>query len=309
MQLFSFLGIGAGKQAGDIVTSAYTLLPGARDWQSLPPVGKGGARLAASAVAVGGAVYLMGGYTVAEDGAERSVATLLRFDYDSRKYTTLAPIPVAVDDAVALAYRDRYIYLVSGWHDSGNVNLIQLFDTHSGQWTQATPKPGHAVFGHAGAIHDNVMLLADGVVLEYTLAGERKFTMSNEVFLGHIHAHEPARIDWRRLPPHPGRPRYRAAATATTDPSGKRWFVFAGGTNNPYNFNGIGYDGQPSSPLPEVIGFQLKTGRWQQLGRLRNPAMDQRGLLAVQRGLVTVGGMRQGQAVTAEVSGFMLSRE
>ena len=47
-----------------------------------------------------------------------------------------------VEDAVLLVYLDRYIYLVSGWHDLGNVNLVQVLDTANGTWQQATPWPG-----------------------------------------------------------------------------------------------------------------------------------------------------------------------
>ena len=38
-------------------------------------------------------------------------------------------MPVPVDDSVALSYKERYIYLISGWHNDGNVNLVQVYDT------------------------------------------------------------------------------------------------------------------------------------------------------------------------------------
>jgi hypothetical protein len=42
-------------------------------------------------------------------------------------------MPVPVDDDISLPYQSRYIYLISGWHNDGNVNLVQLYDTKTNQ--------------------------------------------------------------------------------------------------------------------------------------------------------------------------------
>ena len=83
-----------------------------------------------------------------------------------------------VDDTVALVYQNRYIYLVSGWHGSGiskstgNVNLVQVFDSQQGRWFNATPFPGAPVFGHAGGIVDDQFLIVDGVKVNAVVNGD-----------------------------------------------------------------------------------------------------------------------------------------
>ena len=56
------------------------------------------------------------------------------------------------------------------------------------------------------------------------------------------------------------------------------WIIMAGGTNNPYNYNGIGYDREPSEPEAGVFGFDLESGQWRCFGELPVATMDHRGL-------------------------------
>ena len=140
--LYSFLGLGSGKTWQDISNRAAVLKPGAESWTELEPVPGTTGRLAASAISVAGAAWLFGGYTVAADGSEESITGVYRIQPGEARLQWVTDMPVPVDDAVLLNYQDRYIYLVSGWHDLGNVNLVQVLDTHKMQWTQATPWPG-----------------------------------------------------------------------------------------------------------------------------------------------------------------------
>jgi hypothetical protein len=41
---------------------------------------------------------------------------------DHYKALTFMPVPVA--DSIVLPYQNRYIYLISGWHNDGDVNLV-----------------------------------------------------------------------------------------------------------------------------------------------------------------------------------------
>ncbi len=304
--LFSFLGLGPGKTWQDTRSDAWMLEPGpdtdmARieaepasiSWKRLPDVPGPGGRLAATAVAVAGKVYVFGGYTVAEDGSEKSVPLVHGFDPEKLRYIERAPMPVPVDDAVSLVYADRYVYLVSGWHDTDNVDLVQVYDTVEDAWQRATPFPGPPVFGHAGGISGRKLLICDGVKVIPAEDGKRKFAASPECFLGEIDAERFDVIAWRRVVHHPGPALYRMGATGM--PDGR--IIFAGGSDNPYNFNGIGYDGVPSNPSDRVFAYDAKTDRWQALGRMARPSMDHRGLLALDRGYVLVGGMGEGQQV------------
>ena len=71
-------------------------------------------------------------------------------------------IPVPVDDSVAGVYRDRYIYLVSGWSKTDAVRDVQVYDAQKNVWSKATPIPGTPVFGHAGAVVGDTIVYVDG---------------------------------------------------------------------------------------------------------------------------------------------------
>ena len=303
--IFSFNGLGSGKTWSDVGSWAFQYEVGGDAWTALDDVPGGAGRLATVAVGVGDGVYIFGGYSVAEDGTERSTPWVHRYDPVTRSYEERAPMPVPVDDSVSVIYRNRYIYLVSGWHDTDNVNLVQVYDTEADRWFEATPYPGPPVFGHAGGIVDNRMVIADGTRV---IAGETdrryRFVISDVCYLGSIDDEDPARIEWKALPAHPGVPLYRMAALGT-DSVGKR-VLFAGGSDNPYNYNGVGYNGEPSEPSPRIFAFNLDRNAWEELGTLPVPTMDHRGLLRVGSEFVIVGGMLAGQRVTDRVGTFTL---
>lgn len=301
--LYSFLGLGSGKSWKDTLSHAAVLKPAADKWEALPPVPGPSGRLAASAVNVGGAVWLFGGYTVAQDGSEASTPGVYKISPEAGVPTQVSEMPVAVEDAVIVPYLDRYIYLLSGWHDLGNVNLVQVLDTQSMQWSQATPWPGSPVFGHAGGISDNHIVACDGVKIQYPAeAAPREFLASDECWQGTIDENNFRRIAWHKIASHPGKPRYRMAANG--DDRGR--VVFAGGSENPYNFDGVGYDGVPSLATASVIGFDLKSAGWKQLGDLPVASMDHRGLLFAGDWYYLIGGMHDPQTVVADVYRFKL---
>lgn len=304
--LFSFLGLEQGKTWKDTSTRGFALYPWENRWLPLASV-PGEGRLAAVATGVGGAVYLFGGYTVAEDHSEKSVPGVYRYNLSSDTYTALKPMPIPVDDAVALVYDNRFVYLVSGWHDSGNVNLVQVYDTESGLWFQATPFPGSPVFGHAGGIVGNQMVVCDGVKIQVAETSNRSFVPSDECYLGKIRGDDLTRIDWYELPNHPGAARYRMAAVGSS--SQGDWVIFVGGSDNPYNYDGIGYNGEPSEPHSSVFAYDLKNGQWLSLGDLDEPTMDHRGLLETSEGFVVIGGMIEGQAVSNGVRKFRIEKQ
>ena len=120
-------------------------------------------RLASTAVGLGEYAYIFGGYTVDSDHTEISSPDVYRFDIKNNTYKHLASMPVPVDDSVAISYKERYIYLISGWHNDGNVNLVQVYDTKNNTWQQASPFLGEPVFGQAAAISGNTIVICDGV--------------------------------------------------------------------------------------------------------------------------------------------------
>lgn len=302
--LFSFNGLRAGKTYQDASQMAFScdvsrgeIALGACRRIADVPVEQG--RLASAAVGLGGKVFLFGGYTVAEDGSEVSTPEVFLFDPVSEDYTRRVDMPVPVDDAVAFAYADRYIYLVSGWHDDGNVNLVQVYDVDEDRWFRANDYPGAPVFGHAGGAVGRRFVIADGVAVIGMKDGRRQFGAVDEAWLGEIDADDPAKILWRRLPPHGADsgadgPLYRMAAVGDEK---RALVVFAGGADNPYNYDGIGYDGVPAQPSDKIFAYDLDAEKWRALGR-GAASMDHRGLLILEdESYVTIGGLDSALAV------------
>jgi len=300
-QVFAFYGLGAGKTSNDIERDVHALDLRSGQWRKIGdmPVDQG--RLASAAVTVGGTVYVIGGYTVSPKGEEVSTPEVLRFAPDSGRFGVETKMPVPVDDSVAMVWRDRWIVLVSGWHDTGNVNTVQLYDTQTRQWSEGTPWPGKPVFGHAGGLTGDVMAVCDGVTSIKGADGKNQFAISDECWEGRLDAGHPGSIQWRQLPAHPGAPLYRAGAVGD---AGR--IIFAGGSSRPYNYNGIGYDHQPSEPSDAVFSFDPSQGTWTRQAPLPEAGMDFRALIPLDGAYGLFGGMRAGQQVSGGVIRFEL---
>lgn len=303
--LYSFFGLTSGKTHADVSTAAYRCTVRTRVCESIahPPVAEG--RLASVAVTLQDRIYIFGGYTVAADGTEVSTPEVFAFNPQTEDYERRADMPTPVDDAVAFAYADRYIYLVSGWHNDGNVADVQVFDTREDRWFDATPYPGAPVFGHAGGMANGTIVIADGVAVIGEKDGRRQFGEVGEVWIGDIDPNDPAVIAWRAGHSHPFGPLYRMAASG--DGRHNR-IVFAGGGDNPYNYNGVGYDGVPAKPSDVVFAFDLDTEEWGMLGRLSSPSMDHRSLLIDDDKFFIVGGLDETTAVRGAITQFSLTK-
>ncbi len=298
---FSFSGLKAGKTFRDVTADAFAvdLRSGAR--RALPPLPDNTGRLASVAATVADKVYVFGGYTVAADGTEVSTPDVFAFDPRSKAYRRMATMPAPVDDSVAFAYRDRFVYLVSGWHNDGNVAAVQVFDTQSNTWARATDYPGTPVFGHAGGLVDRTLVVVGGVAAEKQANGRNKYAASDEAWYGEIDEADHLTIRWQRVRAPPIKTRYRIAATGSARLSA---IVFAGGTDNPYNYDGIGYDKRASAPSAEVFAFDVRRGNWIVAVPKPVATMDHRGLIEWDGRFYTLGGMDARQRVIGDLLGF-----
>ena len=301
--LYSFNGLKAGKTWKDTSNAAYACVIATETCKVIAPVPVPQGRLASAAVNVAGKIYIFGGYTVAANGDEVSTPEVFAFDPATGAYTQQTDMPTPVDDMVVVPYQDRFIYLVSGWHDEANVSVVQLFDTQTGAWTEATPFPGTPVFGHAGGIAGNSMIISDGVASVFA-DGKRKFVAAKMSWRGDIDPQNPTQITWRGVDAHAGSAQYRMAAIG--DERGQR-IIFAGGGDNPYNYDGIGYDGVPAKPSGGFFAYDLKKDKWVEHGRLAEPSMDHRALAKVGQEYYIVGGMNAEQKVTSRIVKFRIS--
>ncbi|MEM7312560.1 MAG: PEP-CTERM sorting domain-containing protein [Planctomycetota bacterium] len=307
--LYSFMGID-GTTFRDITPASYRLDMSVGEWVQIAdaPRLNNRARVGANAISVAGQVYLFGGYTASRTN-EVTDDRLFRYNPATDDYTELATMPVGVDDTVSAVYGDRYIYLMSGWHgpDRDNVLDVQIYDTQNDSWVAATAMPGPHVglFGHSGTIVGDKIVVFDGVETS------NGFRISDEMYVGQIDPEgtgDITNIAWELTTPHPGSPTYRAAVSQGALFDGDSRMLLVGGTDNPYNYNGVGYNGRLAHPLDQVMTYDTLTGEWESLELFGDPlpTMDHRGLVQVADGWATIGGMTASGVQTSEVVHYQL---
>ncbi|MFA0964307.1 hypothetical protein AB9P05_21050 [Roseivirga sp. BDSF3-8] len=202
------------------------------------------------------------------------------------------PMPVAIDDHVQAVYRDSLLYLVSGWHDTANVNTVQIYDPANDTWQQgsALPEsPGSYVFGASGIIVGDTLYMAGG-------AGNRTdgdFPVQPYFTKGYIHPEDPTLIDWTQdIDPKAGI--YRSAAF---ERDGK--VVWLGGSVDSYNYDGISYRGKPVNPRAEALVYNPVDGSLSVSTGFLLKVMDLRGTATFSTGEIYIaGGMLADQVVT-----------
>jgi N-acetylneuraminic acid mutarotase len=297
--IFSFMGMGAKKNGDAIGAASYSLDLSTGSWSTIRPVPGTVGRIAALAASARDHVFVFGGYVVDERGAAMSIPDVNIYEPFRDRWLRGADIPVPVGDAVGGDYEDRYIYLVGGRSNNGVVSDVQVYDAEKDRWSRATPIPGTPVFGHAGAVLEDTIVYVGGAAQNPAGSGPR-YVSSDECWMGKINHHDRNKIEWTKLPPHPGTATFRIAAGGSER---DKKIYFSGGTGNPYDFIGVGYDGKPAEPSAVTFAFDLRSRKWETLNNnTPDPTMDHRGLIPTSEGLVIVGGMEKGQQVTARVS-------
>ncbi|MCL1068419.1 galactose oxidase [Shewanella olleyana] len=337
--LLSFTGLADGKDYQAVHNKVWGVNLSNPDsqWQpmkALPFVAPLAGRLASIAIGLKDKAYVFGGYTVAKNHEEISTVDNYRFDVITNQYQRIADMPVAVDDTSASIYQQRYIYLFGGWHNDGNVNLVQVYDTQTDTWDQASPIPAPAVFGQAVAMTDNKIVLCDGVKVQANIGKRRNYQSSPVCLYGEVNPDNHLRISWQLLPHYSvtdtqtvantqtvaktqkSQPvsdvtpvaHYRMAATGIKHENGGQ-AVFIGGSNNPYNYSGIGYNGEPSEPNNQQYTFDFTSMQWLKPIQLTTPSMDHRGLICHQGSLLRVGGMLSHQKLNSQILSTPLRAE
>lgn len=301
-EIYSLMGIGPKKTWDDITNKMYILRLSSKKWVEGRPVPGVAGRLGASGIAARGQIYLFGGFVVDGQGNEITVGDVNSYRPDDHRWYRAADIPVPVDSAVIGVYRDRYIYLVGGKSKNGPVNSVQVYDAEKNTWSQATAFPGTPVFGHAGGIAEDAIVFVDGAKVDpdkKDSAAANAYVASDECWLGKIDRKDPNKIEWTKLPPHPGAARFGIFGGAGEK---EHRIIFSGGTATPHNFKGEGPDGKLGRISPVTFVFDLHGNRWDTLNdQTPDPRTDGRGVLHTAIGPLVLGGMLKNQAVTANV--------
>jgi N-acetylneuraminic acid mutarotase len=296
-QLFSMMGMGPRKTWDDSTNQVYILHLASGKWSEGRPVPGVVGRLGAVAIGVKNQIFLFGGYVVDGQGGELSVPDVNVYEPDGKRWYSGAEIPVPVDRAVIGVNRDRYIYLVGGRSSSGPVNNVQVYDIEKNTWSQATALPGPAVFGHAGSLVDETIVYVDGA-MKNPNSGP-KYVASEECWMGKIDRKDPNKIEWSKLPAHPGAARFGISAGASDR---DRKIFFSGGSASPHNFRGMGYDGKPAEVSAVTFAYDVHGRRWDTISEdTFDPRMDTPSILATPLGEIVLGGMAKNQGVTSRV--------
>jgi len=298
MEIFSIMGVGPRKTWDDVTNQLYFMDLAHPRWSEGRIVPGVMGRLDAAAAGAKGVVVLMGGYVLDAQGKELTVPDVNVYEPTRRQWSRGKDIPVAVDGAVSGVTHDRFVYLIGGRSPDGPVNNVQVFDVVNNSWSQATPFPGTPVFGLAGGVADGNIVIVDGA--KAGVAGGPRYLPSDECWSGKIDHKDPNKIEWSKLPSHPGAARF-GIASGGADRDHK--IYFSGGTATPHDFKGAAYDGKPEEVSEVTFAFDLHGHKWETIDSATyDPRAYSRGILATPIGPMVLGGMVKNLAVTSRVT-------
>jgi hypothetical protein len=154
------------------------------------------------------------------------------------------------------------------------------------------------VFGLAGGVADGEIVIVDGA--RAGAAGEPRYVASNECWLGKIDKKDPNKIEWSKLPAHPGAARFGIAGGGA---GREHRIYFSGGTATPHDYKGVAYDGKPAEASSVTFAYDLHRHQWETISETASdPRADSRGVLMTPVGPVVLGGMTESFEVTALVT-------
>ena len=159
---------------------------------------------------------------------------------------------------------------------------------------------GHAVsrtpvFGHAGGVADETIVVADGAKKDP--AGGNKYAVSDECWMGKIDHKNPSKIEWSKLPriPAPDASEWLAVEETTRS-------FFSGGTATYHNYKFLDNDGKQAEISPVTFAYELHGNRWDTISQdTYDVRSDARGILFTPLGQVILGGTLKNSAVSARV--------
>jgi N-acetylneuraminic acid mutarotase len=295
LEVYSMMGVGTKKTWDDVTNKMYLLRFKSGKWTEERAVPGVAGRLGASAVGAKGQVFVFGGYVVDNQGTEFTIPDANSYVPEDHRWYRAADVPVPVDNAVIGVAHDRYIYLVGGRSKNGPVNNVQVYDAEKNSWTQATAFPGTPVFGHAGGLTDETIVYVDGAKKD--AAGGQDYVVSDECWMGKIDHKDPNKIEWSKLPAHPGPGRFGIVAGG-----GEHKVLFSGGTTAPHNYKFVGSDGKAAEISPVTFAFDLHGNRWETITEdTYDVRSDGRGIVFTPLGPLILGGTLKNSAISARV--------
>jgi len=293
LDVYSLMGIGPKKTWDDISNKVYVLHLRSAKWSVERPVPGVAGRVNAAAIGVKAHIYVFGGFVVDGQGNQMTIGDVNAYLTDDKRWYRAEDIPVPVDSAVIGLDHDRYIYLIGGRSKKGPVNNVQVYDYERNIWSQATPFPGTPVFGHSGAVSDGQIVFVDGA--KKNPGQGAPYVPSDECWRGKIDRKDPTKIEWTKLPAHPGDARFGIVGGAE-----KSKIFFSGGSASLHDYKGNDAEGKPVALSTLTFAFDLHNGKWESIVKdTFDPRMDSGGILSTPIGPMILGGMVSNTAATA----------
>ena len=292
--VYSFMGIDTTKLYSGIHLKGFRYDIANNTWDTIPPVPDALTRIAGSAVAVKGKIYLIGGYHVYSSLNEISSKRIFIYDPDSNSYTQGVNLKVATDDQVQAVWRDSLIYVITGWSNTLNIPTVQIYDPALDTCYFGTATPGNTnyeAFGASGAIIGDTIYYAGGV------KDSAGFTIVQKLRIGVINPNYPDSISWSYAD-HAGATLYRSGASVFKDEP-----IWIGGAGGAYNFDGLDYGtGLGVEPLVQIMTYDIASQSFVSYTDVTLPSiMDIRGVARIDTNkFIIAGGMGPGQQVSAK---------
>ncbi|MEO1625295.1 MAG: hypothetical protein AAFV25_09055 [Bacteroidota bacterium] len=290
--VYSFGGIDTTKIYTGIHLRSYRYNTQTDVWEGIPPLPDTLGKIAAAASRIGDIIYIIGGYHVFANSEEASSNRVHRYDVVNNRYLEDGqPIPTPIDDQVQLVWKDSLIFVITGWSNTRNVPLVQIYNPATDQWQSGTSTPNSSRYRSFGA---SGSLLGDTIYYFGGASDIGSFSAQDEVRKGVINPDDPTQIDWSRFDSSPEKTAYRASST-TIDSS----VYWIGGSAISYNYNGLAYtnnNGVP--PSRQILSLTPPSETFQEENYDLLP-MDLRGLAVTgERERYLAGGMQDGQEVS-----------
>ena len=140
--LFSFGGLDSTKLYSGIHRSSFRYDIKANSWKEIESLPDTLGKIANAASRIMDTIYIIGGYHVFADGSELSSNKVHRFNIRKNQFMNDgADIPISIDDHVQSIWRNKLIYVITGWSNDKNVPDVQIYDPKQNKWLKGTSVP------------------------------------------------------------------------------------------------------------------------------------------------------------------------
>lgn len=151
--------IGGLDEDGQVLASAERYDVGTDTWSAIAALPS--PRFAAAAAEdILGHIYVFGG--AASNNATSVTSTSYRYNVATNAWDTIAPMPVAVRNAVAVTAANGKIYVLGGKGGAGVVDTVQSYDYVHATWTIESNLPEPLSFAAAAADGEGRIVLIGG---------------------------------------------------------------------------------------------------------------------------------------------------